>query len=131
MPKSPRSPASCVGVFRRRPAVRWLGGLSAVLPLLALAFVLTTLSIEALGAVRLNGWHFFTGTEWNPGNTYGDAVVTDGVPHPVGAAYGALPLIVGTLATSAIALIVAVPVSIGAALAIVERLPKGSPRPWA
>lgn len=36
----------------------------------------------------------------------------------------ALPLIVGTLATSAIALIIAVPVSVGAALVIVERLPK-------
>ena len=46
------------------------------------------------------------------------------MPHPVGAYYGALPLIVGTLASSAIALIIAVPVSIGAALAIVERLPK-------
>ncbi len=47
-------------------------------------------------------------------------------PHPIGAYYGALPLIVGTLATSAIALIVAVPVSIGAALAITERLPRTS-----
>ena len=63
-------------------------------------------------------------TAWNPGNIYGNTVVTDGVPHPAGAYYGALPLIVGTLASSAIALIVAVPVSIGAALAIVERLPK-------
>ncbi len=38
-----------------------------------------------------------------------ETVVTDGVTHPVGAYYGALPLIVGTLA--AIALIIAVPVS--------------------
>jgi phosphate transport system permease protein len=105
-------------------ALRWAGGLSAVVPLLALAFVLATLIIEALPAIRLNGLHFFTGTEWNQGNLYGDTVVTDGVPHPVGAYYGALPLIVGTVASSAIALIIAVPVSIGAALAIVERLPK-------
>ena len=78
---------------------------------LAQAFVI----IEALPAIRLNGLHFFTATEWNPGNLYGNTVVTDGVPHPTGAYYGALPLIVGTLASSAIALIVAVPVSIGAA----------------
>ena len=105
-------------------AMRWLGGFGAVVPLLALAFVLATLIIEALPAIRLNGLHFLTATEWNPGNTYGNTVVTDGVAHPIGSYYGALPLIVGTLATSAIALIVAVPVSIGAALAIVERLPR-------
>ena len=44
--------------------------------------------------------------------------------HPPGASYGALPAIVGTLGTSAIALIIALPVSIGAALIIVERLPR-------
>lgn len=112
------------GVRRPGLAIRSLGAAGAVVPLLALAFVLATLLLEALPAIRVNGLHFFTATDWNPGNTYGDAVVTRGVRHPVGAYYGALPLIVGTLATSAIALIIGVPVSIGAALAIVERLPK-------
>lgn len=111
-------------VGRAGPAIRWLGGIGAVIPLLALVLVLVVLVIEAMGAIRLNGLHFFTAIEWNPGNTYGETVVTDGVAHPVGAYYGALPLIVGTLATSAIALIIAVPVSVGAALVIVERLPK-------
>lgn len=111
-------------VGRAGPAIRWLGGIGAVIPLLALVLVLVVLVIEAMGAIRLNGLHFFTATEWNPGNIYGETVVTDGVAHPVGAYYGALPLIVGTLATSAIALIIAVPVSVGAALVIVERLPK-------
>ncbi len=104
--------------------VRWAGAVGATIPLLALIFVLATLIIEALPAIRVNGLHFFTATEWNPGNLYGDAEVSDGVAHPVGAYYGALPLIVGTLASSAMALLIAVPVSIGAALAIVERLPK-------
>jgi phosphate transport system permease protein len=104
--------------------IRWVGGIGATIPLLALLFVLATLSIEATGAIKLNGLHFFTGTDWSPGNTYGDAVVAHGVAHPVGAFYGALPLIVGTLASSTIALIVAVPISIGAAFAIVERLPR-------
>jgi phosphate transport system permease protein len=105
-------------------AVRWAGRFSALVPLLALIFVLATLVIEALPAIRVNGWHFFTGIDWNPGNTYGSVEASHGVAHPAGAVYGALPLIVGTLASSAIALIVAVPVSIGAALAIVDRLPK-------
>jgi phosphate transport system permease protein len=89
-----------------------------------LVFVLGTLIIEALPAIRVNGLHFFTATDWDQGNLYGDAVVTGGVTHPAGAYYGALPLIVGTLASSAIALLIAVPVSIGAAFAIVERLPR-------
>jgi phosphate transport system permease protein len=112
------------GVSRGGLAVRWLGAVGAVIPLLALVFVLVTLLIEALPAIKVNGLHFFTATAWDPGNTYGDSVVTRGVEHPAGAFYGALPLVVGTCATSAIALIIAVPVSIGAALAIVERLPK-------
>ncbi|WP_108921334.1 phosphate ABC transporter permease subunit PstC [Mycobacterium montefiorense] len=112
------------GASRAGLAVRSLGAAGAVIPLLLLAFVLATLLLEALPAIRVNGWHFFTATDWNPGNTYSDAVVTHGVAHPAGAYYGALPLIVGTLASSAIALVIAVPVSIGAALVIVERLPR-------
>jgi phosphate transport system permease protein len=111
-------------VSRHGHAVRWAGAVGAVIPLLALVFVLTTLIIEALPAIRVNGLRFFTGTDWNPGNLYGETVVTHGVQHPVGSDYGALPLIFGTLVTSAIALIIAVPVSIGAALVIAERLPK-------
>jgi phosphate transport system permease protein len=103
--------------------IRWSGRVGAAIPLLALIFVLATLLIEALPAIRVNGLHFFTATTWDPGNTYGQTQVTNGVAHPVGAYYGALPLIVGTLLTSVIALVVAVPVSIGAALVIVERLP--------
>jgi phosphate transport system permease protein len=124
LPRQWDAPGRIRGASRGARIVRWAGGLGAVIPLLALVFVLATLIIEALGAIRLNGLHFFTGTEWNPGNTYGESVVTRGVSHPVGADYGALPLIVGTLASSAIALIVAVPVSLGAAFAIVERLPR-------
>jgi len=112
------------GVSREGLAVRWAGGVSAVIPLLALVFVLGTLIIEALPAIRFNGLHFFTASEWNPGNLYGSTEVGNGVLHPVGAYYGALPMIVGTLASSAIALIIAVPVSIGAALAITQRLPR-------
>jgi phosphate transport system permease protein len=110
--------------IRQGLVLRWLGGVGAVVPLLALGFVLVTLIIEALPAIRVNGLHFFTATAWDLGNLYGATAVTHGVLHPVGAYYGALPLIVGTVATSAIALIIAVPVSVGAALTIVERLPK-------
>lgn len=104
--------------------LRWIGGSVAVLPALALGFILVTLLIEALPAIRVNGLHFFTGSGFNEGSFYGNPVKTAGVAHPPGASYGALPEIAGTLETSAIALVIAVPVSIGAALVIVERLNK-------
>jgi phosphate transport system permease protein len=109
--------------IRRGDGVRWLGRTGAVIPLLALLFILTVLLIEALPAVRLNGGHFFYKSIWSPGGYYAPVVSTDGVKHLSGADFGALPDIVGTLVTSAIALIVGVPISIGAALFIVERLP--------
>jgi phosphate transport system permease protein len=104
--------------------IRWLGGAGALIPALALAFIVVSLVLEALPAIRLNGWGFFTSSAWNPGSGYGAVVTTDGIHHPQGASFGAGPLIAGTLASSAIALVIAVPVSIGAALAIVERLPR-------
>ena len=48
--------------IRRAGLVRWTGGAGAVIPLLALVFVLATLIIEALPAIGFNGLHFFTGT---------------------------------------------------------------------
>jgi phosphate transport system permease protein len=104
--------------------IRWLGGVGALIPALALAFITVSLILEALPAIRLNGWSFFTSSAWNPGSGYGAVVTTDGIPHAQGSDFGAGPLIAGTLASSAIALIIAVPVSIGAALVIVERLPR-------
>jgi len=45
--------------------LRWIGGSVAVLPALALGFILVTLLIEALPAIRVNGLHFFTGSGFN------------------------------------------------------------------
>jgi phosphate transport system permease protein len=57
-------------------------------------------------------WGFLTGTEWVPTPAQGDAL------------FGALPFIYGTLMTSILALIIAVPAAIGIALATVVLLPK-------
>lgn len=93
------------------------------IPLLALIFVVVTLLVEAWPAIRLNGWALFTTQAWLPGNFYSDPVGSGAEMHPAGAQYGALPLIVGTLESSAIAVVVGVPVSIGAALMVTEKLP--------
>jgi phosphate transport system permease protein len=110
--------------FSGEQSIRLFGGIGALIPALALAFILLSLILEAWSVLRFNGWGFFTSTAWNPGQAYAAPVTTGGVPHPLDAKFGALPLIVGTLVSSAIALIIAVPVSIGAALVIVERLPR-------
>jgi phosphate transport system permease protein len=105
--------------------LKWTGRIGALIPLGALAFLLVVLLVEAIPAVRYNGFGFFTKSVWDEGTGYNATIVTTGgVKHLSGANYGALPEIVGTLQTAAIALIVGVPISIGAALFIVERLPR-------
>jgi phosphate transport system permease protein len=106
-------------------ALRWTGRVGALIPLSALTFLLVVLLVQAIPAIRYNGLHFFTKSVWDEGTGYNAVIVnTGGVKHLSGANYGALAEIVGTLQTSAIALIVGVPISIGAALFIVERLPR-------
>ena len=124
IPPLRRPGAALRGIIRNGSAIRWLGLGGAVVPVLMLAFVLVTLIIKSIPAFRFSGFHFFSGTTWNFGAQYGAPVTSDGLTHLPGEQFGALPEILGTLATSAIALIIAIPVSIGAALAIVERLPK-------
>jgi len=93
------------------------------IPLVALLVILGVLAWKAVPAIRFNGLGFFTHTQWNTGSSYSPIVTTNGIKHPTGASYGALPFIVGTLVSSAIALVLAVPVAIGTALIVVEKLP--------
>jgi phosphate transport system permease protein len=108
---------------------RWAGRIAVMLPLTALVFVLAVLAVKAAPAIRVNGWNFLTGSTWNAGSGYGGVTHTDGVAHPIGAEYGAWPLIAGTLQTSAIAVIIALPISVGCAFALTERLPRWISRP--
>jgi phosphate transport system permease protein len=97
--------------------------LVACLPLIALVLILVALVWKAMPAIRYNGFGFFTRSEWNLGGTYSPIVTTGGIRHPQGATYGALPLIIGTLQSSFIALLLAVPVGVGTAVIVVEKLP--------
>ena len=107
------------------------GWLAAVMPLAALVFTVVLLVVKAWPSIQVNGTQFFTISAWKPGNTYGATVHTHGVAHPLGSSYGALALIVGTLQTSAIAVALALPLSLGAAFALTERLPSWLARPLA
>ena len=110
-----------------QPWDRWLrslGLIAALLPALAVVFIAAVLFTSALPSILFNGLDFFTHNEWSFGNFYGNStVVRNGIQAPVGAAYGAFPIIVGTLLTSIIAFIVGVPISVGAALILAERIP--------
>ena len=69
--------------------------------------IVVVLNIDAVPAIVKFGFGFITGTSWN--------AVTE--------QFGALPAIYGTLVTSAIGLIIAVPISLGAAVFLVELAP--------
>jgi phosphate transport system permease protein len=87
--------------------------LSAVITLSLLAAILTSLVISAWPAISKYGFSFLTSTVWDP-------VQED---------FGGLVMIYGTIATSLIALIIAVPVSFGIALFLTELSPNWLKRP--
>src|SRR5256885_4209313 len=59
-------------------------------------------------ALHKFGWRFFTSSEWDPVNEQ----------------FGALPFIFGTLVSSLIALVIAVPLSVGTAVYLTELAPR-------
>jgi len=119
-----RSERRAVAWWRAERAMPWLFRGTASLPLLALGFIVVVLVFEAIPAIRVNGLKFFTTSYWAQGNLYAPLTSTDGVQHPPGAHYGALFLIVGTLESSLIAICLAIPIGVGTALIVVEKLPR-------
>ena len=85
----------------------------ALLVLGLMAAILVSLFMGALPALDKFGWHFFVSSEWNP----------------VTGRFGAASSILGTLATSLVALAVAVPVSFGIAIFLNELCPHWLRRP--
>jgi len=117
-------PSSFTRWLRGGGPIRVVGLSGAVVPALVLLGLLIELIVKAIPAIEYSGLHFLTSSTWSFGSQYAAPVKTNGLTHMQGEEFGALPQILGTLATSAIALIIAIPVSVGAALLIVERLPR-------
>jgi phosphate transport system permease protein len=92
---------------------RSLTQLAAFLVVAIFAGIIVTLAIGAMPAIKAFGLDFLTTSTWNP--------VTE--------KFGAFPLIYGTLVTSALAMIVAVPVGIGIAIFLTELCPRQLKRP--
>jgi phosphate transport system permease protein len=78
---------------------------------LIILLVLTGVTIElidgAMPAIKRFGFGFLTGTDWDPSNDI----------------YGALPFIYGTTVSSGLALLIAVPLSLGVGLCLTEMAP--------
>jgi ABC-type phosphate transport system permease subunit len=65
--------------------------IGAIIPMLVLGGLVMVLIVEALPAIRYNGWGFFTGSVWEGGNPYGTPTHAGGVYHLPGAKFGAWP----------------------------------------
>lgn len=96
------------------PIFRWLLGSAGAMVLLLLGLMIGSTSIDAFPVFRSEGLGFVTGTEWNPGRSRTEVTGT----------YGALPFIYGTLVTSAVALVVALPLAVGVALYLSQLAPQ-------
>jgi len=95
---------------------------AALIPL-ALIALFVFLTVYSWPAIRYNGLGFLVSKTWSLGNLYADPITRDGVTVPPGASYGIWVFIVGTLASSAIALVIAVPMGIGVGLFVSEYTP--------
>ena len=93
---------------RTEAAFRVATKASALLVLVLLAGVIVSLVYGSWPALRTFKWSFVTGERWNP--------VTD--------VYGALTPLYGTVMTSTIALVIAVPLSFGIAVFLTETCPR-------
>ena len=127
----PPLPRRALDFARRNEEHGWRSSawIAVLLPLAALVFAVSVLAVKAWPAIRVNGWYFLYGRNWTYGNGYGAVVHTNGVAHPQGAQFGAWAIIWGTLVSSLIAIVIAVPLSIGAAFALTERMPTWISKP--
>src|SRR5271170_2349187 len=97
----------------KRPRARSDGAYWVVLYSITALFVVVCIALiyslvtESFSAWAHSGLSLIYGTTWNPDNEQ----------------YGALPLIVGTLVTSAIALVLAIPIGILVAISLVHLVP--------
>jgi phosphate transport system permease protein len=108
-----------------RAVTALLGSLVAV----SLIAIVVFLAIYSWPAIRFNGVHFLMHNTWNLGSLYGNPITVRGQQVLPGAQYGILFLIAGTVLSTAIALLIAVPLGVGAAMFLAEGVPPLM-RPW-
>jgi phosphate transport system permease protein len=99
--------------------------IAAIIPTGILVFLAYQMVRTAWPAIWFNGWQFFTTTTFTVGNLYatGNLPVHNGYAAPPGAHYGVLTLLFGTAVSSGLALFFALPVAVGGALVLAEKVP--------
>jgi len=107
--QSPKSASWNVGDM----IFKYLTSFFAALVLLLIALMAYEMYSSSSLSIQKFGWGFLIGTEWDP--------VMD--------QYGALPFVYGTLVSSFIALVLALPVGLGVAIFLTELAPKWIERP--
>lgn len=94
-------------VTRADKLFRFALGTSSVIVLAILAAVVVFLSAYGWRALRAGGLHFFTDSTWSPDSGH----------------FGAMPLLVGSVAIAVVGVLIAGPVSLASALMINEYAP--------
>lgn len=90
------------------------------------AHTLTGVAATSIVAIAiLLAYHLWSGSAL-PRNTFGWSFITGSTWNPVSEHFGALPFIFGTLVTSFLALLIAVPIGLGAAIFLAELAPRGA-----
>ena len=114
----PTPPPAALLTSRRTSGDRIFDRLSmsaAALVLVLIVAIAAFLLWKSWPALKLAGWDFFTETNWQP----------DANP----AVFGIAALVWGTLLSSFLSLVIAVPVAVGSALLLVEVAPPALSRP--
>jgi phosphate transport system permease protein len=101
-------PRSLAGSALGERAFKWLTLLMALSVFLLIALIGYELAHGSRLTLRKFGWEFLVNSDWDPVNEQ----------------FGALPFIFGTLVSSALALVIAVPLSIATALYLTEIAPR-------
>ena len=118
-------PAAVESKHRTTPAAR-LYGFAAGDRLFRVVLSLAALAIPVL--LGFLAWQLAAGAQLAIGR-YGLTFLATSVWDPVAEQFGALPLIFGTLVTSLLALLIAVPLSLGVAIFLVEFAPGAVRKP--
>lgn len=109
---------------RRDTAVRVGVAVAGLVPGVALVALAVVLLVEAWPSIVFNGVDFFGSPVFSTGSAYAtDTVTRNGYQAVSGSSFGILALLVGTVLSSAIAVVVAVPIAVGGAILLAERVP--------
>lgn len=131
-PQDQLIPQSGTRRFNGDAILEYAAKAGAVCILLMLVALLIILTMAAAPSIRTFGWNFIVSSQWRPNELEqpkrgpdGNIIFVDGemVTETLPPAFGALPVIYGTAVSSALALIFAIPLSMGAALFLVRLAP--------